>query len=103
MLLDLAWAKREENVLADRLSSGCFEDFDSKLWVEVDLGQIRWIVLDALLKRAPALYKQIAALKQDKKNSGIIKGKGKSSRIKAGGAEKLRIRLPWNEKFDPNK
>ena len=89
--------------MADKFSNGFFEDFDPKLRIEVDLGQFEWIVLDALLKWAPALYKQIAALKHDKKSSGAIKGKGKSSRVKAGGAEKLRIRLPWNEKFDPNK
>ena len=89
--------------MADKLPNGFFEAFNPKLRVEVDLRRIRWIALEALLKWAPVLYTQIAALKQKKRDLGKNKGKGKSSRVKAGGAVKLRIRLPWNGKFGPNK
>ena len=98
ILLDLQWERRSFNVLADKLSNGYFDDFDPNLRVEIDLEKIKWIVLTPPLRRAPELFDQIKSLKEQKKS----KGGGKSTKRKReGGAEKLRVRQPWNERFVP--
>ena len=58
ILLDLNWSRRTENVLADKLSNGFFEDFDPLLRVEVDLKKMNWIILHHILKWAPKLFEE---------------------------------------------
>ena len=99
ILLDLNWSRRTENVLADKLSNGFFEDFDPLLRVEVDLKEMNWIILHHLLKWAPKLFEEIQNLKTSNKDTQSVKTK----KSKTSPSDRLRIRQPWNEPFVPHK
>ena len=48
--LALEWIPREKNAEADRLADGDATGFSPEMCVGRDLGQVRWLVLDSLLR-----------------------------------------------------
>eukprot|EP00435_Cladocopium_sp_Y103_P048779 s1206_g14.t1 len=67
--MDLEWVKRDENVEADDLSNGRWEDFDLANRVDFRGDCKDWIILDKVQARGEELYKEIQALKEQRRKS----------------------------------
>ena len=61
LLLDLDWAPREQNELADGLTNGDFTPFDPELRVHVDIERAGWILLEDMAKVAADIHATIVA------------------------------------------
>ena len=86
LMLDLHWAPRFQNTLADSLTNQDFKDFDPSKRVRFDVSQYRGLVLRELLESGAELYTELASWK--KRKGGILPQK-KSK------AEKLAATDPW--------
>ena len=69
--LDLEWVPRDQNEEADALSNMVFTGFDEKKRVEVELADVKWILLDEFMAYGLEFYKHMEALKQKKKEQEV--------------------------------
>ena len=89
--LFLDWVPRESNSEADRLADGDSRGFDPALRVCAEMGQIRWLVLDRLMKAGVAFQRESAQY-------AIRKGrnaKTKAGSFKAKARKSLKEKEPW--------
>ena len=89
LLLD--WIPREVNSEADRLADGDTRGFDPALRVHGEMRQIKWLVLDRLMKAGAAFHRE-SVRHAGNGASGLVHGKRQrpATRKKA-----LREREPW--------
>ena len=74
MRLDLEWLRREENVQADALSNGDWSLFDTRLREGFEEKKIVWRVLGEVQQRGEELYKEVQALKEERRLANAAKG-----------------------------
>ncbi|CAE7581099.1 unnamed protein product [Symbiodinium natans] len=86
LMLDLHWAPRFQNTLADSLTNQDFKDFDPSKRVRFDVSQYRGLVLRELLESGAELYTELASWK--KRKGGILPQK-KSKAVKLAATD------PW--------
>ena len=90
----VAWFPRQQKVDADALTNGCFEGFDPKLRVQLDIKQIKWKVLDLMLEAGGGMVEELQRLRLEKKalRRDMKEAKRKKRRLAGEG---LRDRDPW--------
>ena len=88
--LFLEWIPRDQNQEADRLADGQFDGFSEHHRVQADLGGVRWLVLNELLKAGTAFYREAQKEKgpRVRGSRGAVAGAGKRRKT-------LREREPW--------
>lgn len=69
----LSWVRRDDNQGADDLTNENFQDFNMELRENVKSEDVKWLVLDDLLKEGKILYEEITQKKKIKKNSSVSK------------------------------
>ena len=84
--LHLEWVPRGVNSEADALADGEFDGFSPELRVEVDFGNVGWIVLEDLLREGQAFYENAA-------RKAPTAGTARAPR--PVGRKRLREREPW--------
>eukprot|EP00435_Cladocopium_sp_Y103_P016869 s1943_g4.t1 len=72
--MDLEWVRREENTEADDLSNGNCEEFDAAMRVDFKGNCEDWLILDKVQMRGEELYKDIQALKEQRKRKNAEVG-----------------------------
>ena len=82
--LHLAWAPRDQNEAADALTNGAYEEFDSRLRIPVQAGELQFKVLDQYMEAAEALYQ---ATRKERAAPAAARPKAKG--------RKLRDTAPW--------
>ena len=85
--LDLSWVPREQNEESDRLSKGCFDGFDERRRMEVNLEDCNLPVIAKLMEVAQSLDEEIV-LRKTSKEAKAYGGKAKAH-------EKMRLTQPW--------
>ena len=85
MRLDLEWLRREENEQADALSNGDWSLFNPELRESFDERGVKWRILGEVQKRGEDLYKEVQALKEEKR----LANAAKSSRAARKGKTKV--------------
>ena len=89
LLLD--WIPREVNSEADRLADGDTRGFDPALRVHAEMRQVKWLVLDRLMKAGAAFHRE--SLRHSSKSAaGLVQGKWKHRGMRK---KALREREPW--------
>lgn len=83
--MELEWIKREENQDADDLSNGDWRKFSEEMREDVRPETVEWRVLEKVQKRGEELYREVQALKEQKKAAKKAGGAGKAS----AGAKKV--------------
>jgi len=90
LTLDLGWAPREWNFEADALTNGDFSGFAADLRIAIDLPEVRWEVLPAMLAAGAAYFNEVKHVKETRAQSGAAAPRRKRRREEA-----LRVRDPW--------
>ena len=92
--LRVAWVPRQQNAEADALTNGCFDGFDPKLRVELDIKQIKWKVMDLTLEAGGGMVQELERLGLGRKavRHNMKEAKRKKRRLAGEG---LRDRDPW--------
>ena len=90
MDLQLEWVPREENDAADALTNYDFGEFSEELRVPVNVEQLPFDVLPKYLEASESLYKEVQALKEQRK-----KGVPRKVARKLIGSKKLRETDTW--------
>jgi hypothetical protein len=72
MVLDLHWIPREQNVEADELSNGIFRQFSLDKQVAVDVQQLDFLILPALMKEAESFYGELLAKKRRRQEERVV-------------------------------
>ena len=101
--LQLDWIKRDTNVEADALTNEQFHDFDPKLRIPVEIGKLRFVLLNDYMKDGLDLFKQLEERRAvNKKERELQKEHGaldrqyvKKKRSKGNPEDKLRFKDPW--------
>ena len=70
----MEWLRREENVQADALSNGDWSLFDTRLREGFEEKKIVWRVLGEVQQRGEELYKEVQALKEERRLANAAKG-----------------------------
>ena len=78
---------RGQNLLADAVTSKKFDPFDAANRFDVDVKELRFLVLDKMIVVAESLYEKAKARKLE------LKSKGARGKTRPG--ERLRDRKPW--------
>lgn len=65
--------RRDDNQGADDLTNENFQDFNMELREDVKSEEVKWLVLDELLKEGKTLYDEITQKKKDKQASVVRK------------------------------
>ena len=86
MELNLGWVPRDQNEEADALTNGDFASFSNGLRVEVDVANVRWLILPRMLEVAGEIYERV---RRSKEGEGPPKA---ATRPKSGS---FRQRNPW--------
>jgi hypothetical protein len=86
MALSLGWVPRDQNEEADALTNGDLASFSSGLRVEVDVANVRWLILPRMLEVAGEIYERV---RRSKEGEGPPKA---ATRPKSGS---FRQRNPW--------
>ena len=89
MVLDLEWAPRDQNEEADALTNRDFSAFSPALRIDVKIEDLKWLVLDDLLKSADQLYQEVRAMREKSATPG------QASAPPALKRASLRQRDPW--------
>ena len=89
LLLD--WIPREVNAVADRLAIGDTRGFDPTMRVHAEVHQIRWLVLDRLMKAGAAFHRRSVQLAGEAARGKWRQGAGRALKRRKG----LRDRDPW--------
>ena len=79
MELDLHWIPRDQNVPADSLTNGRFEDFEEDKRINVEFEDLEFIILKDLIEMAGKLNEEIKMVKTSKEAKGS-KPEGKRKR-----------------------
>eukprot|EP00439_Symbiodinium_sp_Y106_P005796 s14687_g1.t1 len=85
-MLELTWAPRLQNVLADSLTNGDYKQFDPKLRTRFSFAEYQGLILGPLLQAGSALYGEIAEWKGKRESRTAAKLKK---------ADRLREKDPW--------
>ena len=85
------WIPREVNAEADRLADGDTRGFDPALRVHAEVRQIRWLVLDRLMKAGAAFHRRSVQLAGKAAHGKGRQGAGRALKRRKG----LRERDPW--------
>ena len=85
-MLELSWAPRLQNVLADSLTNGDYKQFDPKLRMRFSFAEYQGLILGPLLQAGSALYGEIAEWKGKRESRTAAKLKK---------ADRLREKDPW--------
>ena len=101
--LQLDWIKRDTNVEADALTNEQFHDFDPKLRIPVEIGKLRFVLLNDYMKDGLDLFKQLEERRAvNKKERELQKEHGaldqqhvKKKKSKGNPEDKLRFKDPW--------
>ena len=93
--LKLSWVPRQQNEEADALTNGCFEGFDPALRVDIDLADIRWKVMDAMMAAGGGLVGELERLRAQKRELKARMKEVKKKRKKRLEDGSLREREPW--------
>ena len=64
MALSLGWVPRDQNEEADALTNGDFASFESRLRVDIDVSQVRWLILPRMLEVAGEIYERVRKSKE---------------------------------------
>ena len=86
MALNLGWVPRDQNEEADALTNGDFASFSSGIRVDVDVANVRWLILPRMLEVAGEIYERV---RRSKEGEGPPKA---AARPKSGS---FRQRNPW--------
>ena len=65
--LRVAWVPRQQNLEADALTRGCFDGFDPSRRVVMELGELKWKVLHAMLEAGGGMVEELARLRLERK------------------------------------
>ena len=86
--------ERQQNAEADALTNGCFDGFDPKLRVALDIQRIKWKVMDLMLEAGGGMVQELERLRLEKKalRHNMKEAKRKKRRLAGVG---LRDRDPW--------
>jgi len=92
--LGLQWVPRDQNEEADDLTNLEFRRFRADRRINVDLREIRWLVMDSLMKSAEAIYQVVKGARDLRREGapGLAVG-GRRGRRRP--EERLRAREPW--------
>ena len=92
--LELVWVPRDQNEEADDLTNGEFGRFSMENRILIDLGQVKWLVMEELMVSAEALYKEVKGARELRgaTASGLVE---KVRRGRRRPDERLRARDPW--------
>ena len=88
--LELHWAPRLQNSLADSLTNQDFKSFNPDLRLRFSFNDYESLVMKEMLELGSSLYKDIAEWKTRKRGHS---GQGKSAR--SSKASRLSVRDPW--------
>ena len=96
--VDLEWLRRDNNTDADDLSNEDWKKFNEEKRVCIDTKEVKWIILEELMKKGKELYDEVTKLKEEKKRSG-----GEGAKKSVGNAAGPRKILPkwWLILGDP--
>ncbi len=86
MALSFRWVPRDQNEEADALTNGDFASFNKELRVDVDVANVRWLILPRMLEVAGEIYERV---RESKEGEGPPKA---LARPKSGS---FRQRHPW--------
>ena len=64
MALSLGWVPRDQNEEADALTNGDFASFESRLRVDIDVSQVRWLILPRMLEVAGEIDERVRKSKE---------------------------------------
>jgi len=93
--LGLLWVPRDQNEEADDLTNGEFGRFSESKRIHVDLGKLKWLVLDELMVSAEALYQEVKGARELRGAGAASSGEGGGRRGRRRPEERLRARDPW--------
>ena len=95
--LDLHWVPRDQNDEADALSNMEFKDFDKAKRVEVDLKEVKWILLEEFMEYGLEFQRHMEEMKQQTKEpiSTQISWEPPRKQKKRMPTERLRFTDPW--------
>ena len=80
---------------ADDLSNGLFDKFDLKNRINVKFEELKWEVLETMMKTGQSLYDDLKQQREAAK-SFPKQNPPKRRRVRAS---KLRFEAPWNEEY----
>ena len=63
----LVWVRRDENQLADDLTTEEFGKFDASKRIQVNEENLRWLVLEELLPESNKLFEEVQKFKEEKR------------------------------------
>jgi len=95
MIMHLAWRRRDRNVEADDLSNNIFDKFDVDKRINVKFDDLKWEVLETMMKTGQSLYEDLKNQREAAK-SFPEQNSPKRRRVRAS---KLRFEAPWNEEY----
>jgi hypothetical protein len=87
------WIPRLQNEEADALTNGEFHHFKDANRIEVDLGKLKFLVMDSLFELGEEYVAELAALKAAEKRSAVSDDKAPGKRRRKG--QGIRETRPW--------
>ena len=85
--LKLHWPRRDDNQLADDLTNEKFDAFDNEFWIPLKGGDMKWRILDKLMKGAEGFHRELTPRKGEKR--------AKPARFRILAGSKKRKLAPW--------
>ena len=92
--LHARWIPRLQNEEADALTNGEFHHFDSSLRIPVDLGELKFNIMNSLFEEGEAYVEELGSLRKvaaEKKRATASEGPARKARK----ALPLSVRDPW--------
>ena len=86
---------RQQNEEADALTNGCFEGFDAALRVDINISDIRWKVMDAMMAAGGGMVGELERLRARKRELKARMKEEKKKRRRRLDDGSLREREPW--------
>ena len=92
--LGLQWVPRDQNEEADDLTNQEFRRFRGDRRIHINLKEIRWLVMDSLMRSAESIYQEVKGARELRRVEapGLVGG-GRRGRRRP--EERLRAREPW--------
>ena len=88
----LEWVPRQVNAEADRLADGDFQGLAPEMRVPAAFGQVRWLVLDRLMKAGLAFQREAESIQRRRRE--VTSGR-RGGRLALRAEKRLKEKEPW--------
>ena len=87
--VSLQWVPRDQNEEADALTNDEFGAFDPARRLDINIGELEWMILPAMLKVSEEIYQDLKGRRERRKSSPAV------SQTKTKPQERLKFRDRW--------